>query len=329
MSEKELDNYMFLGLPGTGKTTFFCSMADYLQEVTNSQKNISLQVKNKVTQNYIEEAMNKLRHQEWPDKTQNKLSEDLKLSLMVGSSGNYDFVFHDYPGEAFYEAFIDDGEGNFAEDANDLKKRLTSTSGIFLLLSVESLLNDEEYNIRSNVIGEMLRFISKNNREAKIAILFSKVELCYEYDHDEMVKKFFKQYKIVAGWIKSFEKRCKFFTVKPLGHPCVINEEGKCVPPPEIYSEGLREPIEWITGLTFDNRVLVEHIKRETVECVIRPISSCVEYLEKHWLLTSFAIGFIVAFFEITGLIVILLSPFLYLFYGLFSLFNWIFSLFN
>ena len=253
MSEKELDNYMFLGLPETGKTTFFCSMADNLQDVANkSDGKISLRVMSDIAQNTIENAMNKLRHQEWPDKTQYKLKEDIELSLTykgIFKDCIWNFVFHDYPGEAFYEAFISKGEGNFVEDAEDLKKRLASANGVFLLLSAENLLNDENHSIRSNVIGAMLRFIIDNNNKAKVAILFNKVELFHEYSHDKMVKLFSEQYKIANGLIESLRTRRAFFTVKPLGYNCEINEEGYYVPPQKLAPEGLLEPISWMIDL--------------------------------------------------------------------------------
>lgn len=254
MSEKELDNYMFLGLPRTGKTTFFCAMADNLLDVANdSDGKINLRVMSDTAQSCIENGMNKLHHQEWPDKTQYKLKEDIELSLTYnGILNDYicNFVFHDYPGEAFYEAFISKGEGNFAEDSEDLKKRLVSANGVFLLLSAENLFNDEDHYIRSNVIGAMLRFIIDNNNKAKIAILFNKVELFHEYSHDKMVKLFSKQYKIADGLIKSLGTRGSFFTVKPLGNNCEINEEGNYVPPQNLAPDGLLEPISWMIGLS-------------------------------------------------------------------------------
>lgn len=259
MSEKEFDNYMFLGLPRTGKTTFFCTMADNLQDVANnSGGKINLQIMSDTAQKYIESAMDKLHKQEWPDKTQYKLKEDLELNLKYnGLINDYicNFVFHDYPGEAFSEAFNGESDGIFVDDANDLKKRLSSVSGVFLLLSVENLFNDEDHFTRSNAIGGMLRFIIAHNQKAKIAILLNKVELFPEYNHDEMVKLLFNKYKFVNGLVKGLKNRCKFFSVQPLGNNCEINEEGYYVPPQKLAQKDLLVPISWMLGLNLENNI--------------------------------------------------------------------------
>ena len=251
MSKKEIqDYYLFLGLPRTGKSTYFCTLADQLQKLSNMSDRINCTVTTTAAQVFVENSINRIRNQGWPNKTVSISKEDYELDLACESilvKRIICFIFRDYPGEFFKEAFKNDTENS--EETKELKEKLRMAKGVFLLLSAEDIKNDFDSEVRSCVIGNLIRYVNAYNQNVKIAFLFNKAEIIQDYNHDEMEKYFKENYSIIYGLVKARQNRSRFFTIQPLGNSCEIDVEGNYVPPKELNPKGLIEPVEWATGL--------------------------------------------------------------------------------
>ena len=268
MSKKEIqDYYLFLGLPKTGKSTYFCTLANQLQDISNKSDRINCTVTTSAAQTFVEDSINRIRRQGWPKKTFILSKENYEMDLACESvlvKRIICFIFRDYPGEFFKEAFKNDIEDS--EETKELKEKLRMAKGVFLLLSAEDIINDFDFEVRSCVIGNLIRYVNDYNQNVKIAFLFNKVEIIQDYNHDDMEKAFIDKYSIVYGLVKARQNRCRFFTIEPLGNKCEIDIEGNYVPPKELAPKGLIEPVEWATGLDLHGYKNLKHLVSDIPE---------------------------------------------------------------
>ena len=254
--ESKHENYLLLGVPKAGKTTYFCSMAVHMQKLANTTPGLKFRYCDNHTSRFIDECMQKLKSQEWPDKTQHKSDKDYSFQLeyekrILGIhiyTDTIDIIYHDYPGEAFTAAFSEiPCSGIFAADAEDLKKKIEIAKGIFLLLDAKEMFNENNIREMSESLTKMFKHIrTHKSHQPKLAIIFNKAELFTNFQHDDFCRMFKDNYGNSFAWLPP---EYKFFTVYPLGS-CSINDQGESIPPEEITPKNVLWPVQWMIKYT-------------------------------------------------------------------------------
>ena len=248
-----VDNYLLLGAPLSGKTTYFCCMAEYLQRLATSCGRFGFKFCDNHTARFINTQMKLLRNGEWPVKTPKKDQQDYRFQLdyekrILGIkfyTECVDILYHDYPGEAFNDAFLDTSSGRYESDVKDLKEKILFAKGIFLMLDVKDIFNEKNVDALQEALFAMIKYLKNETiRPPKLALIFNKIELIPNYSHDEYVEKFKKLFMHVYQWLCDMEY--KFFSVYTLGGECQTSEAGKIIPPKELHPRWVEEPVNWM-----------------------------------------------------------------------------------
>ena len=293
-----IDNYLFLGLPKSGKTTFFSLVAQHLQNVANRTKYLRFlflptkiinkqtgkEIYKQITSDFIDDCISRIHEQRWPRKTEDYESgysfEIDKFFTLAGDEpqrsspattsqkpdvdsknihGNGVFKrktilqnffyrkavidYHDYPGEAFEAAFgvAENPTPVMLKAAEDMKSRIITASGLFLILDADILFNGTDNDKYKKTLTALFFLIRENNPSVKIAIIFNKLELFYgkEPNFVERIKNEF------GNVYASLPSNHRFFYVYPLGS-VYTDEDGSTFPPKELKSRGILKPLKWM-----------------------------------------------------------------------------------
>ena len=264
------DNYLFLGLPGSGKTTYFSIMAQHLQNTTNRTKNMKFmflptEIRDKEsgkivkleenTSEFIADCISRLKKQRWPLKTQGYdvgySFELIRYLSLFGKPMLQQFCYrraiidyHDYPGEAFTAAFgEEDSTSDMNNIANDIKRRIKSAKGLFLILDAVALFNGTDSEMQLLSLTTMFRYIKNHNPNIKLAIIFNKLELFYG-ELPNLITILRKDYGNVYA---NLPLNHKFFHVYPLGS-VETGDKGEIKPPKVIVPKDILEPVKWMIG---------------------------------------------------------------------------------
>ena len=189
MNNNKINNYLFLGMPGSGKTTYFSIMANHLQQLANRTKNLSFDFlpsdingeEVDITQDFIDDCISRLEHRKWPKKTQyeNRAYSFLltKKSWLWREKNRIDYF--DYPGDAFDAAFGDScyyTEGSI-QIGKEVKENVKKAKGVFLILDSNEVFNCTDKMKYGKTMTRLFRCIQENNKKVKLAIIFNKLEL--------------------------------------------------------------------------------------------------------------------------------------------------------
>lgn len=245
------NNFLFLGLPKSGKTTYFSLMAHHLQNVANKTSHLKFmylptcvvnhetgkESHEEITSEFIDDCIERLHHQRWPRKTQDyETGYSFELDKFFSFMGKpilqkYFYKkaiidYHDYPGEAFEVAFHVANSSDFQQAADDIKKQITTATGLFLILDADTLFNGQETAKLKKTVTELFRCIKDLNPNIKLAIIFNKLEL-----FGEKLPNFKNMLRTRYGNVYAhLPYNYKIFYVYPLG--CVeTRDDGNIYPP--------------------------------------------------------------------------------------------------
>lgn len=262
--------YMFLGMRGCGKTTFFTAMCKLLQHKGNNSehfkfefipRSIDLPGANS-TYDYITYNWDCIEKQYWPAKTEEnkKVLKDCQLPYMCELTQKRSFLWDkkyticniDYPGEAFRAAFSPNGTYDGASDvirnmATLLKLTVKDAKGIFLLIDAESILNvnDEEKNDIDNRLSALFRHIREQFFQPRVAVIFNKMELYNYHGADkEVLNEFMNRFSNAYTAMQKMANKAIFFAY-PFGK-LHYTEEGYPIPPKHRKPKNILEIAEWV-----------------------------------------------------------------------------------
>lgn len=257
-NHKKLENYLFLGLPEAGKTTYFTVMAQTLQNFAVRGNEMKFRFENDATREFIRSGYGAITAPEpdWPEKTTSYLG-GYEFSLLqrfnvMGINLPWELgykqasvCYHDYPGEAFQAAFGKVENETYADQAEKMRQEICKAKGVFLLLDADKLFNGGDRAAMEETTEHLFRFIIENNPKVKLAVLFNKLEL-FEVLADEcrFEEMFRDRYTSAYSWLP---RKVRFFDVYPIGK-LDVNENGKKVPAREISTRGVLEPVRWMIG---------------------------------------------------------------------------------
>lgn len=263
--------YMFLGMKGCGKTTFFTAMCKLLQYKGNNSEHFKFEFiprsidpkGDNSTFNYITYNWDRIEKQSWPAKTEtNKQAQkdclhpytcELTQKRSFMWDKKYTICNIDYPGEAFRAAFSPNGTYDGANDdirnmATMLKLTVNYAKGIFLLIDAESIfnVNDEEKNDIDNRLSALFRHIREQFFEPRVAVIFNKMEL-YNYPradndvHDKFKNRFSNAYTAM----QKMSNKAIFFAY-PFGKLDYRGDNGTPIPPKHREPKNILEIAEWV-----------------------------------------------------------------------------------
>lgn len=265
-----VENYLFLGLPKSGKTTYFSLMAQHLQDVANLTKHLKFlylptRIVNKetneetfdeITSDFIEDCIARIKKQRWPRKTEDYESgysfELDKFFSFFGKPVLQKYFYrkavidyHDYPGEAFEAAFGvgDDPTPAMVKAGEDMKSRIKTASGLFLILDADALFNGQDNKKYRTTLTRLFQCIRDSNRDIKLAIIFNKLEL-FAGNEPDFVQKIRKDYSNAYAYLPYNHK---FFKVYPLGSVDTA-EDGSTLPPKKLLPKKILDPVKWMIG---------------------------------------------------------------------------------
>lgn len=267
------DNYLILGLKGSGKTTYFSLMAQHLQDVANRTEYLRFRflptiIINKVTKeesqeeitsDFISDCISRLDNQRWPRKTEDyevgysfeliKYFTIFKQPILKNYFYKTAIIdYHDYPGEAFSIAF--GGENNptpsFQEAAKKMKDQIKSAAGIFLLLDTDEMFNNINTSLLKQTLTGLFRVINDSNPNIKLAVIFNKLELFGNIDQDvnQLKYQFRRDY---GGAFAYLPHSYNFFNVYTLG-TVITPPSGEPIPPIRRTPKNILEPVKWMIG---------------------------------------------------------------------------------
>ena len=183
-----VENYLFLGLPKSGKTTYFSLMAQHLQDVANRTKHLKFlylptKIVNKetgkefydqITSDFIDDCISRIKKQRWPLKTEDYetgYSFELdKFFMFRGKPVLQKYFYrqavidyHDYPGEAFEVAFSkgDNPTPDMLKAAENMKFRIQKARGLFLILDAEALFNGTDNKKYKTTLESLFQYIKE------------------------------------------------------------------------------------------------------------------------------------------------------------------------
>lgn len=263
--------YLFLGMPGAGKTVFFTIMCRLLQQegLKNGAFNFEfipggLDPQNaNSTRDYIVNNWDCIEQRRWPGKTSanQKVAKHCVNPYVCELSHKRNFLWPkkyticniDYPGESFRAAFSPHGTYDGASDsvrniALLLKSAVDHAKGVFLLIDAENIFNadDKEKNDIDNRLGALFRYIRDKNRSVRVAVVFNKMELFdISKDPEESVYKVFtEKYSNACAAMQLLSSYSVFFAY-PFGK-IDRTADGDVIPPESREPKNMLEIAEWI-----------------------------------------------------------------------------------
>ncbi len=255
---KSADSYLFLGLPKSGKTTYFTVMAKTLQEIAAKGDSMKFRCENDATREFVEAWWDTISAPEpdWPEKTVTydggyEFSLLQRISLL-GFMLPWGFgcrkasvCYHDYPGEAFQAAFGDVDNDAYKAQADQMRRQISQARGVFLLLDADKLFNGADRKMLAKTTHKLFEFITKNNEKVKLAILFNKLELFEGTEKNRNLEDEFRRlYDTACNWLP---RNARFFNVYPIGK-LDLNDGCRKVPARKIAPRGVLAPVQWMIG---------------------------------------------------------------------------------
>lgn len=265
-----VDNYLFLGLPKSGKTTYFSIMAQRLQDVANREKNMKFlylptpitdkeseeDKQEERTSDFIADCISRFKKAKWPKKTQayedGYTFELTKYFSLFGKPILQKYFYkkavikyHDYPGEAFEVAFgvIDSPTPEIKKAADDMKEKIASASGLFLILDADSLFCGTDSKKQRITLTKLFQCIKSSKPDIKLAIIFNKLELfCGHIPNLERMLR--NDYSNAYAYLPDNHK---FFYVYPLG-TVGTGDDGWTYPPKTLSPKNILAPVKWMIG---------------------------------------------------------------------------------
>ncbi len=260
------DNYLFLGLPKSGKTTYFSLMVRHLQDAANRMSNLNFKFQptvvvdedgkphfEEITSEFVDDCCERMGKQRWPLKTVDfSLSYSFKLevkSWLIKRKAVIDY--YDYAGEAFEIAFhgrdrkkaSEEKFKDFENAAKDMLNRITDAKGIFLILDADAIFNERQAytSTMKKTITDLFRSITRLNPNVKLAVIFNKLELFGE-DIPDFPAFLRKKYGNLYAHLPD---KSKFFDVYTVGE-ITTDENGNILPPKKIKPRNILDPVRWM-----------------------------------------------------------------------------------
>jgi hypothetical protein len=246
------DSYYFMGPPNAGKTVFFVTMADRLQRLhlENPQKApYSVTYSTLETLKFVTDSIAEMTRSRWPIKTKKGNIYEINIeSRKMFAMKEGKFVFHDYPGEAFMEAFVDsykiDDHSPYKEDARTMKDEMKNAKGIFLVIDSAVLDDQQSWEIQERLFnfGE---YLQNMGHSTKLAVVFTKSDIFREVKSSNPEEKFKKSYGNAYTIFQKFNT--KYFYVTSAKDS--IRKKGVYVPKNKYdtsQSEGIVEAAVWM-----------------------------------------------------------------------------------
>lgn len=255
---KKIENYVFLGLPNAGKTTYFTVMAQTLQNQAVRGDEMKFIFENDETREFILDGYGQITAPEpdWPAKTVDYLG-GYEFSLLqrfniLGLRLPWKFgyrkasvCYHDYPGEVFEAAFGKTDNEVYVEQAEKMRQQIRGARGVFLLMDADKLFNGADRRAIISTTEHLFKFIIETNPNVKLAILFDKIELFEGMAEECNFKEMFRD-RYTAAYAR-LPSNVRFFDVYPIGK-LDVNEYGNKVPARQIVPRGVVEPVRWMIG---------------------------------------------------------------------------------
>ena len=254
--QESTEKFLFLGLPGSGKTTCLALLLKELQVTGNISNEYMVHFYSEIkkgkqglpyfkhqTSDYVEDIISQLDQQKWPAPTEHfhtcKIKYTYKGKKTESEEINRDIEFIDCPGKAFASAFcseyaIDDV---MAEQAHQLKDMIPKAKQIFLFVDANEVFNKRDLrNLRQSFEGlfEYLRYLYGDYILSKISIIINKLELLEGNVPDFLplfCTKFSNAYQLISRDKKEYDN-IKAFYIKTLGS-IEFNSDGTILPPKE------------------------------------------------------------------------------------------------
>ncbi len=263
--------YMFLGMIGCGKTTFFAAMCKLLQDKGNNSNHFKFEfIPRSIdpkgansTYDYITQNWNDIKKQSWPPKTGGckKIQQNCLHPYMCELTQKRSFMWDkkyticniDYPGEAFRAAFSPNGTYDGACDeirnmATMLKLTVNYAKGIFLLIDAESIfnVNDEVENDIDNRLSALFRHIREQFFQPRVAVIFNKMELFnYPGADNDVLNRFINRFSNAYTAMQKMSNKAIFFAY-PFGKLDYTEDNGTPIPPKHREPRNILEIAEWV-----------------------------------------------------------------------------------
>jgi len=262
-SNVQSKNVLFIGLPGAGKTVYFCVSMDVLQRKCNDMdSSFGVVYEEHRTERMVRNTVDVLlRNQQWPENTSGSETHHVSISVQ---GKKMSLVYKDYAGEAFMRAFGDsaafedtlpeatehvDGDDRFV---NELLKDVVSASGIVLVLDASLILDVVDMEL-SACLFNLLTQIKSSGFSGRLALVFTKADLLREIEGFSVEEAFksqqpnsFARLREIGGY--------SLFLVSAV--KCDVNDDGVPVPPRGYSSmkdsENVVAPLCWLLGLEND-----------------------------------------------------------------------------
>ena len=266
-------NYIFLGLPASGKTTYFTLMAYLLQRESNKTKKFRFKFLSDernddadesaaiptfspaAAKKFISASIKQIENQKWPDKTQLDARAQYRFELLKKwASLKFRMVisYFDFPGELFEALLRQDTEKSMMI-GDELRARFESAfgnaEGLFLIVDAERMFNKINSEDDDVVLSRLFDIL----KGKKIAILFSKVDLFFGVsaleDKETLVSIFRETYPDAYARIEDSVGNCGYFPVKAFSEIDIPEDGSDPRPPQKVkYDKSLLTPVRWMFG---------------------------------------------------------------------------------
>ena len=264
-----------IGLPNSGKTTYFCVCMDLMQRQFNDLNDgYSIIFETSITDQMVRDVISGLRdNQSWPSNTRENI--EYKVSMWHDDKKR-EFCFMDHSGESFIEMYEDAKlePAENVQNANLIKASDTAGGDIIFIIESTSLI-DKENKVLSKCLFNLFRELEEAGFHGKLAIVATQgdrliTNFFNRFDrkalkkmfgtYDNLTKKdinnktmevlFKEQQPNSYARLKKMRCEYKFFLVTAVD--CKIDVEDNYIPPenysPERHSTNVCDPLFWLMG---------------------------------------------------------------------------------